>query len=242
MHVTYGDPKSDIMPDITQLNAVNSLFRRAMTGSALATTNHLCKAEVVQPDLNEMFSDDKYRDVNAEILSAGGISGIIVSGRAEDGSNFASAQVSMQTAAMRIQQARDDFCELMNRVNERLNGKHGSITHSAPGNIPQFTFPPVDLTDSQRFQEVCRDLWQKGVVSTRTLLQTHGYDMDQEMERKKGEGPVTPPVENPAAQDASNRGEDKQGRPEMDDTERNSDTLKSQTGKQPKPSNPEGSL
>ena len=242
MHVTYGDPKSDIMPDITQLNAVNTLFRRAMTGSALATTNHLCKAEVVQPDLNEMFSDDKYRDVNAEILSAGGISGIIVSGRAEDGSNFASAQVSMQTAAMRIQQARDDFCELMNRVNERLNGKHGSITHSAPGNIPQFTFPPVDLTDSQRFQEVCRDLWQKGVVSTRTLLQTHGYDMDQEMERKKGEGPVTPPVENPAAQDASNRGEDKQGRPEMDDTERNSDPLKSQTGKQPKPSNPEGSL
>lgn len=242
MHVTYGDPKSDIMPDITQLNAVNSLFRRAMTGSALATTNHLCKAEVVQPDLDEMFSDDKYRDVNAEILSAGGISGIIVSGCAEDGSNFASAQVSMQTAAMRIQQARDDFCELMNRVNERLNGKRGSITHSAPGNIPQFTFPPVDLTDSQRFQEVCRDLWQKGVVSTRTLLQTHGYDMDQELERKKAEGPVTPPVENPAAQDASNGGEDKQGRPEMDDTERNSDPLKSQTGKQPKPSNPEGSL
>ena len=242
MHVTYGDPKSDIMPDITQLNAVNSLFRRAMTGSALATTNHLCKAEVVQPDLNEMFSDDKYRDVNAEILSAGGISGIIVSGRAEDGSNFASAQVSMQTAAMRIQQARDDFCELMNRVNERLNGKHGSITHSAPGNIPQFTFPPVDLTDSQTFQEVCRDLWQKGVVSTRTMLQTHGYDMDQEMERKKAEEPVTPPVENPAAQDASNGGEGKQGRPEMDDTERNSDPLKSQTGKQPKPSNPEGSL
>ena len=174
-----------------------------MTGSALATTNHLCKAEVVQPDLNEMFSDDKYRDVNAEILSAGGISGIIVSGRAEDGSNFASAQVSMQTAAMRIKQARDDFCELMNRVNERLNGKHGSITHSAPGNIPQFTFPPVDLTDSQKFQEVCRDLWQKGVVSTRTMLQAHGYDMDQELERKKQESPVTSPIEDPAAQDAS---------------------------------------
>ncbi|MBQ8616409.1 MAG: hypothetical protein IJX67_05835 [Oscillospiraceae bacterium] len=49
--------------------------------------------------------------MNAEILSAGGISGIIVSGRAEDGSNFASAQVSMQTAAIRIKQARDNFCE-----------------------------------------------------------------------------------------------------------------------------------
>lgn len=241
VHVTYGDSKSDIMPDITQLNAVNTLFRRAMTGSALATTNHLCKAEVIQPDLNEMFSDDKYRDVNAEILSAGGISGIIVSGRAEDSSNFASAQVSMQTAAMRIKQARDDFCELMNRVNERLNGKHGSITHSAPGNIPQFTFPPVDLTDSQKFQEVCRDLWQKGVVSTRTMLQAHGYDMDQELERKKQESPVTSPIEDSAAQDASS-GESEQGRPELDDSERSSDPLKAQTGKQPKPSNPEGSL
>lgn len=229
------------MPDINQLNAVNSLFRRAMTGSALATTNHLCKAEVIQPNLNEMFSDDKYRDVNAEILSAGGISGIIVSGRAEDGSNFASAQVSMQTAAMRIKQAREDFCELMNRVNARLNGKHGSITHSAPGNIPQFTFPPVDLADSQKFQEVCRNLWEKGVVSTRTMLQMHGYDMDQEQERKKSEAPVTSPIEKPESQESSEN-ESKQGRPTLDDSERTSDPMKSLTGKQPKPSSPEGSL
>jgi len=240
--VAYGDSKSDIMPDITQLNAVNSLFKKAMTGAALATTNHLCKAEVIQPDLNEMFSDDKYKDVNAEILSAGGISGIIVSGRAEDGSNFASAQVSMQTAAMRIKQARDDFCELMDRVNERLNGKHGSITHSAPGNIPQFTFPPVDLAGSQKFQEVCRGLWEKGVVSTRTMLQMHGYDMDQELERKKHEQSVAIPVENSSGQKKTDEGKRKQGRPEMDDTERSSDPAKSMTGKQPKPSNPEGSL
>lgn len=227
VHVTYGDDKQDIMPDITALNQVNALFRRAMTGSALATTNHLCKATVVQPDLNEMFSDDKYGDVNAEILSAGGISGIIVSGRAEDGSNFASAQVSMQTAAMRIKQARDDFCELMDRVNERLNGKHGSITHSAPGNIPRFTFPPVDLTDSQKFQEVCRSLWEKGVVSTRTMLELHGYDTDQEMERKKSEGPVVSPVQKPAGDTKDEGQSGHRGRPEMDANERNSDPLKS---------------
>lgn len=240
--MAYGDSKSDVMPDITQLNAVNSLFKKAMTGAALATTNHLCKAEVIQPDLNEMFSDDKYKDVNAEILSAGGISGIIVSGRAEDGSNFASAQVSMQTAAMRIRQARDDFCELMDRVNERLNGKHGSITHSAPGNIPQFTFPPVDLAGSQKFQEGCRSLWEKGVVSTRTMLQMHGYDMDQELERKKHEQPVESPMGKSDTQKDTDEPTGKQGRPEMDDTERSSDPVKSMSGKQPKPSNPEGSL
>ena len=63
------------MPDITQLNAVNSLFKKAMTGAALATTNHLCKAEVIQPDLNEMFSDDKYEDCNNPRSSAGRLYG-----------------------------------------------------------------------------------------------------------------------------------------------------------------------
>ena len=29
------------MPDITQLNAVNSLFKKAMTGAALATVDNL---------------------------------------------------------------------------------------------------------------------------------------------------------------------------------------------------------
>ena len=237
VHVTYGDSKSDIMPDITALNAVNSLFRRAMTGSALATTNHLCRATVVQPDTKEMFDDDKYRDVHAEILSAGGISGIIVSGRAEDGSNFASAQVSMQTAAIRIKQARDNFCELMDKINLRLNGNgRRGVTHSRPENVPRFTFPPVDLAGNQKFQETCYKLWEAGVVSTRTMLQSHGYDMDQEQERKKTE----PQRETKGSQPTQTDG--KVGRPRMDDSERSSDPMKSATGAQPKPSNPEGSL
>ena len=130
----------------------------------------------------------------------------------------------------------------MDRVNERLNGKHGSITHSAPGNIPQFTFPPVDLAGSQKFQEIGRTLWEKGVVSTRTMLQMHGYDMDQELERKKHEQPVESPVGKTDTQKNADAPTGKQGRPEMDDTERSSDPAKSMSGKQPKPSNPDGSL
>ena len=72
------------------------------------------------------------------------------------------------------------------------------------------------------------------------MLQTHGYDMDQEMERMKHE----PSRDNDAKEthDSSASGDGKVGRPTMDDTERSSDPLKSQTGAQPKPSNPEGSL
>lgn len=246
IHVTYGDSKTDMLPDIVQLNQVNTLFRRAMTGGALATTNHLCKAEVIQPDTQDMFDQEKFAEVNAEILAAGGISGIIVSGRAEDGSNFASAQVSMQTAAMRIQHALDNFSELMNKVNRRLNGGRRGMTHSSPTNVPRFVYPPVDLTGSTKFTETCYKLWESGVLSTKTMLQTHGYDLEQELERKKHEerAGITDTLsrEDESKEKESDTDKKGPGRPEMDDTERNSDKGNAMTGKQPKPSAPEGSL
>ena len=84
------------------------------------------------------------------------------------------------------------------------------------------------------------------MLSTETMLQTHGYDIDQEVERKKQEtrdGVQGAPVTT-KEQPASDPAEDGKGpgRPEMDDTERNSDKGDSMTGKQPKPSNPDGSL
>jgi len=130
----------------------------------------------------------------------------------------------------------------MNKINLRLNGTgRKGVTHSRPDNVPLFTFPPVDLAGSQKFQEVCRQLWEKGVVSTKTMLQTHGYDMEQEEERKKSDPPRENAVKD-TTPDSSDSGQAKRGRPTMDDTERSSDPAKAATGKQPKPSNPEGSL
>ena len=66
--------------------------------------------------------------------------------------------------------------------------------------------------------------------------------MDQELERKRHEQPVESPVDKSDTQKDADKSTGKQGRPEMDDTERSSDPVKSMSGKQPKPSNPEGSL
>lgn len=249
VHVKYGDPNHVTLPDRNALNQVSAVFRQAMTGTALAVTNNWCEAEVIQPKTEDMFEYDKYKGVNADILSAGGISGIIVSGRSEDGSTFASAQVSMQTAAMRIKQAKDNVCEMMNKINHRLNGRSSAMPHSAQDQVPEFTFPPVDLAGSKAFQEACMKLWEKGVVSSQTLLQAYGYDMGQEVERKKSENSsgvsdLFTPVgakKNEESSDPTEQTEDI-GRPELDDSERTSDPAKAVTGKQPKPSNPDGSL
>lgn len=253
VHVKYGNGDHGIDPDRQTLTEVQNIFRQAMTGTALVTTNSYCEANVVQPKIDDMFDHDKYKDVNSDILSAGGISGVIVSGRSEDGSTFASAQVSMQTASMRIKQARDNFCEMMDKINRRLNLSSSSvITHSANSKIPRFTFPPIDLAGNSKFQDTCYKLWQSGVLSSETMLQSHGFDMNQEIERKKSEeaSGITEIItkrddvemnKESAKTDTSSQ-TNKIGRPEMDDSERTSDPLKSLTGKQPKPSNPDGSL
>lgn len=246
LHVRYGDSSkgADLLPSKAQLSSVNTLFQKAMSGSALATTNDLATAQFVQPDMNDLFQFDKYTEVNAEILAGGGVSGIIVSGRADDGSTFATAQVSMQTAALRIKQARENFCEMMNKINRRLNAS--ILSRSATEKIPKFVLPPVDLSGDKKFQEACMALWKAGVVSRKTLLTVHGYDIEQEEDRRKAEktrGIVNPEVEikeNKKSESGSD--EATIGRPALDDSERTSDISKAKSGAQPKPSNPDGSL
>lgn len=181
--------------------------------------------------------------MNSEILSAGGISGIIVSGRAEDGSTFASAQVSINTADKRIEIARKNFCELMNKINRRVNGI--ATTRSASEKVPQFTLVPIDLSGNSKFQKACMELWNAGCMSTETLLQTYGFDFKQEVSRKEaetknGSAELMRKDATKSSDDASEK-EKQRGRPTLTDEERESDPAKSVTGRAPKPSRPEGS-
>ena len=250
VHVKYGNDKNDnpnLRPNREELTAVQNVFRRAMlssNNSALAVTNNYAKAEIIQADTKQLFEYDKYKVVNSEILSAGGISGIIVSGRAEDGSTFASAQVSINTADKRIELARDNFCELMNKINRRVNGT--AMTRSASDKVPQFTLVPIDLSGSSKFQKTCMDLWKEGCMSTETLLQTHGFDFKQEVTRKESE--IKDGSFSLMSKEAvtANNNEDptetkQRGRPTLTNEERESDPAKSVTGRAPKPSRPEGS-
>lgn len=247
VHVTYGDDNEQVLPTISVLSKIGATFKAAMSGGALAVTNHHCKAVVVQPKTDDVFANEKYASVNNDILSAAGISGIIVNGSTTDGSSFASAQVSTQTVAIRVQRFKDKICEFMNKVNHRVNVAGGRIAHSAQAQIPEFTYPPVDLSGSKNMREAAKYLWEKGLMSHETLMDTFGTDMMQEYERKtteekKGIHEVLAPsdkddcTENESKETSTNR-----GRPTLDDTQRHSDPEKSATGRMPKASDPQGS-
>ena len=242
VHAKYGDPTKgqDMLPDAQQLQQISRIFKAGMSNFPLVVTNHLANASFIQADTDDLFQWDKYRDVNNDILAAGGISGIVVTGVSQDGSTFASAQTSMQTAEARINAARDKFCEMMNRINERL-------TEIIPGTynlkeVPEFKFVPLDMTGKKALREACKDLWSHGVVSTRTMLDAYGYNIDKEAERRKEEREEIDELLAPREEKSSSEESDGAGRPTLDDSDRTSDPDSAIRGKEPKPSNPDGSM
>ena len=242
VHVPYGDKNRgfDMLPDAQQLGAVRRLFQQGMSGFPLVVTNQLAEAKVVQPDMQDIFQFPKYKDVNNDILSAGGISGILVNGISEDGSTFASAQVSMQVAEFRIMAARNEFCELMNQINRRLTEEIKGTYNLK--DVPKFNFKPLDMTGQKALRETCQKLWERGVVSTKTMLENHGYDLEKEREQREQE--IKDGVEEvmqarALAGTAIVSKDNEGGRPELTNEERHSDPDAAERGKQPKPSNPE---
>jgi len=169
---------------------------------------------------------------------------LFVTGVADDGSTFASAQVSTQTAEARINSVRDEFCEMMTKINKRL-------AEEIPGtynlkDIPEFHFQPLSIEGKKALREKALELWEKGVVSTEHMLKTQGYSIEVEREnRKKEKTDGTDETLLPrdvSNANASSSTSDKVGRPEMDDSERTSDPDAAIRGKMPKPSNSDGSM
>jgi len=252
VHVAYGDAKQDMLPDVNQLIEVRKLFSKAMGGFPLVVTNHLAKAEVIQPKIDDLFQWDKYRDVNNDILSAGGVSGMLVTGVSEDGSTFASAQVSMETVAARIEAARDEICELMYKINECIQESLAENHVYNVSTVPTFAFKPLDMSGRKALREACQTLWEKGLVSTKTLMESNGYSLDREKTQREKESSdgtdevMVPREEQRSAYNESNEQnnttiKETRGRNTLKDDERSSDPENARRSAQPKPSNPEGS-
>lgn len=249
LHVTYGDSTKgqDMLPDAEQLREVRSIFSSAMSNNPLAVTNHLATAKVIQADLSDLYQWPLYDQVNADILAAGGVAGIIVNGNSEDGSTFASAQVSMQAAASRINAARAEFERFMNKVNQRLVEDLKLVRTNNLKDIPEFHFAPIDMNGEKAFRETCEKLWQQGLVSTRTLLETNGFNVAKEKVRRETEASdgtdeilMSRQVQQQMAQNTSSDGTNTNtekkpvGRPKMENDERHSDPDNAERSKQAK--------
>ena len=243
IHATYGDSTKgqDILPGMEELQQVYRIFSSAMSGNPLAVTNHLAKATIIQADLSDLYQWPMYEQVNADIMAAGGISNIIVNGQSENGSTFASAQVSMQAAVSRINAARQKVERFMNKVNVRLVEDLKLIHTNNLKDIPEFHFVPLDVNAQTEMRNICQSLWQSGLLSTQTYMESNGFNLAKEKERREMEQKdgtdevLAPRTEKTAdAQGSGSANKNPVGRPAMTTEERHSDPDNAQRSKQAK--------
>ena len=245
LHVKVGDKDSTsgmTTPNSEHIAQIYSSFDQGLRGGKQVVTPWYVDAKFITVDTKSLFDNDKYSGVNQEILSAFGISGVISLGQQEAGS-YGQAKLSLETAALRIEQAQKNFAAMMQKINIRLAER---IPRIASKNIPKFEFNAVDLANDGKFAEAVYKLWQQGVTSNQTLLESYHLDIAQEEERRKeekknGMDQLFLPRQTSYTMSAPSDANETGGRPEMDDGDRSSDPEKSETGKQPKPSNPDGS-
>lgn len=137
----------------------------------------------------------------------------------------------------------------MNRVMRMINGSPYGLPRTADEKIPEFVMPICDLTKVAAFQEACMKLWETGNVSRQTLMDAYNLDIDKEFELRKKEQEsgyddvFQKPGQSSNAQPDNDGGDGSTtiGRPRMEDSDRSSDPGNAETGRQEKPSRPEGS-
>ena len=251
LHVSVGaPPDSSIVADLNILNAVQTQAKAALkAGGGIFTSNDFVTTEFVQVDVDHLWDKSKYEDVDTSILGAFGISNAVSAG-GDASTSFGSSQISTRLVSMRINAAKRAFCEFMNMIIRAVNGAPYGLPRTAAERLPVFQMPQTDLTKIASFQEECMKLWETGNLSRRTMLEAHGIDVDMEYERKQQEmddgydevfaKPGTS-VQANDQQDTANDEDVTVGRPVLDDSERNSSPDNSDSGRLPKPSNPEGS-
>ena len=250
VHASVGAPEdSNVVSDQNILTGVMSITKQAMkAGGGISVTNDWIKYDVVQPDVDKMFDHNKYSGPNEEILGAMGINNSVAAGSNDTSITFGAAQISTKIVSMRITRARQSFCEMMNKIIRAVNGAPYGLPRSNDSKLPRFAMPASDLTKVAAFQEACMTLWEKGMISDKTLMDAHGFDVQYEFEQKQKEQDkgysevfIAPNTKGATNNNSSSGGDGEVGRPVMDDSQRESDPGNSETGAAPKPSSEEGS-
>lgn len=232
LHAKLGHDELLPKPNKVMLDATAKIFQDALNKFPLAVTSHFVDAKFISVDNKGLFDKSKYKEVNQQIMASGGITPVVVTGES-DGGSFAQANISIKTAAERIRQNQHNFAEMMKKYNRKL----AELWRVGTGRIPEFVFNQIDLISDGNFKEEAFKLWQQGCISNTTLLEEHGYDVEQEFERRGDESKrnfenvFKPPL------NTNTMSENSPGAPTKNQDKSKQDKNNSSTSKQPKPSN-----
>jgi len=142
-------------------------------------TNHTTKLSWIQPDVQALLDQEKFRQVNDEISEGLGFAKILVTGESR---NAQASEVSTWAIQPMMEELREMMLEWLTPVYEEAQELNGFRQ------VPEPNFTPIRLQDFIKTAAVFAQAFKEGNVSRTTRAQMMGLNFETEVELIKDEG------------------------------------------------------
>lgn len=142
--------------------------------------NHTLKLEWVLPDVNALLDENKYKDVNQDIIFALGFPRILITGETER-SNSSDAQYATMSPVQTMNNMRERVLSVLKNIVEEI-AKENNLK-----NTPGITFKPLQLAEFAIFATSLIQLYDRGNISRTSIDEYFGFNFDDELDNRKEE-------------------------------------------------------
>jgi len=160
-----------------ELEAIAELLATPKFGMTLIW-NHAIEIKVIEPVGINTLGQEKYEQVNDDILTGLGIPKVLLSG---EGSNYSTSWVGILSLLERLDSSREDVRKWLENEYKKIAEINGFETY------PRVRFNKMNLRQDTFIRNIILAFRDRGLLSNETTLTEAGYDYEQELQRRKDE-------------------------------------------------------
>ena len=177
-----GDHKLDYMPTPDIIDRLTHALDHNTGGGAMDLVwDSLIDMKDYYPPIGEILGQDKYMQVNQDILIGLGVPEVLLGGH---GSKFSNSYVQLKTLIERLNYLRE-------KVTEWLDGEMKILCEAMNIDVlPLVKFAQGNLEDQNVAKKLIVGLLDRNIISVEAVLDAYGEDFLVEIERMKKEKPL----------------------------------------------------
>lgn len=170
--IKLGDTKEGLAPTPQSIQRVAGALA-AGAQSHYLIWDDLISGEVLQPDLGKILDPKKYESIDKDIFMALGVSESVMTGQGSYANSFLSIKLLLEKLETIRNQMMNWLMFELRLIAERMSFR----------NLPNVRFGLMNLRDENTEKKLVADLFDRGILSQKTILEM--YDLDYDMERKR---------------------------------------------------------
>ena len=180
---------SDVFSDLkTQLSYNTGVGGNNVERVIQLFTNHTVKITWITPDVEALLNQEKYIDVNNDIIFALGFPRILITGESER-SNSSDPHYATISPVKTMESFRWEIREVLQKIVNRV-----SIDNNL-SSAPTINFAPLQLAEFDVFVSGLMDLYSTGNLSRKSYANVFGFDIEDELKQRAEENKLLKKLE-----------------------------------------------